>query len=334
MELIASPILQATGLAAWLASAAPSSSSPADVSVVMPPISVERDDVRAHVDSERARAELDRQLRRRLAAGVSLLEVDACSGVDRTCWAKRAAVARGDYVVWTTLSLRGADQHVRFEIVDASAARVVATVEDTCEICGEAEFLEFTDASVGLLLGRLREIQPRAALLAVVGTPPRAHIEVDGRVVGAVPWEGELEPGPHTVTVRSRNHLTSTRQVEVSPGTRERLDVELLEDPAGRRRRLAAAGWALTGAGTVLVAAGATFWGLHGQPHLRSCAEMDAQGRCPKVYSSLGLGIGLTSAGVAGLLAATGVWIRLAVEPRRRARIGIGPGRLALEGSF
>lgn len=60
--------------------------------------------------------------------------------------------------------------------------------------------------------------------------PKGAKVLVDGEAVGALPFEGELDPGSHRVEVHADGRPSWSRDVEIAKGLTEELNVELEED--------------------------------------------------------------------------------------------------------
>ncbi len=59
------------------------------------------------------------------------------------------------------------------------------------------------------------------------------RVIVDGNDVGAAPWTGELDPGPHEISARSSSSAAPAQRVDVQKGAK--LDVELVAVTAGAR---------------------------------------------------------------------------------------------------
>ncbi len=62
----------------------------------------------------------------------------------------------------------------------------------------------------------VREVLTGHLNVTALPADPTAKILVDGNDVGAPPWQGDLEPGPHTVQARSATALSETRPVDVA----------------------------------------------------------------------------------------------------------------------
>lgn len=69
-----------------------------------------------------------------------------------------------------------------------------------------------------------------ASQLRVDPTPPGASVIVDGVDLGNGVWLGRLRSGTHKLVIEAEGFLTAERTVELRPGTRETLAVELERD--------------------------------------------------------------------------------------------------------
>jgi hypothetical protein len=69
--------------------------------------------------------------------------------------------------------------------------------------------------------------------LNVFSSADGAHVYVDGRSVGDVPFVGPVSPGKHTISVRLEGFVSSQRDVVVDEGTTQTLPMPLVERPVG-----------------------------------------------------------------------------------------------------
>jgi hypothetical protein len=67
--------------------------------------------------------------------------------------------------------------------------------------------------------------------LRVEPTPSGASVAVDGVVVGNGLWDGRLRKGRHKIEVAQNGFLPQTRQLELAPGAKDRMAVQLERDP-------------------------------------------------------------------------------------------------------
>lgn len=75
------------------------------------------------------------------------------------------------------------------------------------------------------------DLLPVAGVLRVDGDPRGAWLIVDGRAVGQLPYEGELEPGPRVIEVRADGYAGQKRRLAVEAGQTYPLDVALTPLP-------------------------------------------------------------------------------------------------------
>ncbi len=279
------------------------------------------------IDPVAARARLADRIARTLRSDFAVAAVDGCDETEQPCALARARAKHSDWLVEAVLVTEGADQRLRFAVRSVPTGEVVVAFEDVCELCGRAELDGFFDAMAGALAGELRALEPGTTQLTIVGLPDRAGVWLDGRRVGTLPWRGEVEPGEHELRVETRGYLSAKRQIDVVPGTHERVEVKLDRDPAATSRRLKIAGWTLLGAGAATTAGGAVLWAMDGRPHRDSCSMPDARGQCPNVYESRAGGIALTAVGLGTMVVGGTILVCERVRfDRTRWRAGVQPG--------
>jgi hypothetical protein len=295
--------------------------------VAVAPVVLEGDARDSRVDPAEARRKLADRIDHVLRSGPSGFAVARCVENEQPCSLAQARREGADYLVHATLITEAADQRVRFMIREVKTGEAVAAFEDVCELCGRTELDTFMDAIVGALAVRLGALEPHAASVTIVGMPDRAGVWLDERRVGTLPWRGEVPPGEHVVKVERRGYLPEHRTIEVVPGTRERVRVDLDRDPTATARALKISGWALVGAGAASVGGGAVLWALDGRSHRASCSQPDAHGRCPNEYSSRAGGIALTVMGLSAVAVGGTILIYERVRfQRTRWRAGLQPG--------
>jgi TonB family protein len=73
---------------------------------------------------------------------------------------------------------------------------------------------------------------PVAARLTVSSVPAEATVLLDGRRIGATPFDGFVQgPGPHELRVEKKGHRPHVRRVEATPGVALKVDVHLVAIP-------------------------------------------------------------------------------------------------------
>lgn len=145
-----------------------------------------------------------------LAADVEL-PADLAECADGECAARVVALADVDLAAGITIWLSRTDPTQAREIVvglvDAEGNRYngAAEVSETVAIaCLSA-----------VRTARARFTVGPGPFLVVDGDPEGAIVEVDGNVVGSVPWRGQLEPGDHVVSVRQPGYNPQTETVHL-----------------------------------------------------------------------------------------------------------------------
>lgn len=294
-----------------------------------------------HVDVERVADQVASATREALDARFELVgdraRLSKTCATDRSCWLEEGRALDADFLVWPTMTTAEGDVHLTFEVLDGAAGTRLATIQDTCELCGAAEMDEFVAIATGRAAAQLEEVQPEPTALVVAGSPHGAAVYVDGRRVGQLPWQGEVAPGLHEVSVRKSGYVTTVRRVSAPEGSRASAAFDLVRDPGVRRRRMRWAGWGLVAGGAVTTIGGAVLLGLDGRDHTRSCSDPDAEGNCPFRYESTGLGAGLTAAGVVMAGVGTGLLVyekRHDGKVKARAYLRPSPTKVRLKVNF
>jgi hypothetical protein len=295
--------------------------------IAVPPVALEGEGTGPRVEPDRAGAELTARIARALRSDYTLVSVPGCDETEQLCSLAQAKKVDANWLLEVALVTDGADQTLRFSIRYVESGETIAAFEDVCELCGRAELDAFIDTMIGALGAKLRALEPEAARITIVGMPDRAAVTVDGRRVGTLPWQGEIEAGEHEVMVERRGFLPTRRSIDVVGGTHERVQVSLERDPAATSRAMKISGWTLVAAGAASAGGGAVLLAMDGRPHRDSCAEPDTQGRCPNMYSSRAGGIALTVLGGTALIVGGSLLIYEHVRFRRtKWRAGIQPG--------
>lgn len=264
------------------------------------------------------------------------LEIDALEGQcpDRACWIDRARDSEQDYVLFPEIEHEGPDHRLRIDVVRARSGETIATIQQLCEICGEDELLTTSADLAAELLPRLQRLGLEPAVVTVDGRPSGATVELDGTVVGQLPWQGEVEAGEHTLRVSADGHQPLRRTVSATAGVQERLSIELRADapppppsaartPLKHRRALLITAASLSGLGILGLATGAGLFGVDGRPYRPGCPSdaVDVNGRCPQMYETTAPAVAAVAVGGAALVA--GVTL-LVYTLRRRGRGSAG----------
>lgn len=268
------------------------------------------------------------------------LEIESLEGEcpDRACWIDRARDREHDYVLFPEIEHEGPDHRLRIDVVRARSGETIATAQQLCEICGEDELLTTSADLAAELMPRLRRLGLEPSVVTVDGRPSGATVELDGAVVGRLPWQGEVEPGEHTVRISASGYQPLQRSLSASAGVQERLSIELRVDappptsaePRPNRRALRIAGASLSAVGIVGLATGAGLFGVDGRPYRPGCpAEaVDVNGRCPQMYETTAPAVAAVTVGGAALVAGVVLLVySLRQRGRQAANDGVARGR-------
>lgn len=241
----------------------------------------------------------------------------------------------------------GRNFQLSIEARSVGDGKVIASSEDTCELCGVAEAQEMFAGQVGAFALKLENLERGPASFEIESFPAGANISVDGKLVGTAPLEIELGEGVHTLVATKEGFQPQRREVEAVAGTSEGVEFRLNPVPevdpgaSGRHdpgRTLRIAGWTSLGVGLAAIIPGAVFLGLEAQPVETNCSgdNIDADGDCKFRYSSLPHGIALTAVGSALVVTSAALltigYKRKSTESTPTARIG--PRGFMLEGRF
>jgi hypothetical protein len=268
-----------------------------------------------------ARAELDAAARVGLerasmtsAALDSSQSAAAAACADAGCAAALALDVGVRWVVRPVLRVDDRNWQITATLISAGDGSTLATVDATCELCGNAEVAEELAHQIATLAEKIERLDPEPAQLVLRTDPDGAEIEVDDRALGRSPRSLRLSAGRHRVVVRKPGFTTIARSVDLVAGVDESLTLELSRSP----RPLFGAGLGMLIGGVALVGAGAPLWAIDGRPYEKRCSgdDVDFAGTCRYVYDTSTAGIVLTSIGVAAAI--TG--IALLAHSRRVAR--------------
>lgn len=227
---------------------------------------------------------------------------------DAECYRGLAEQHGASHVVRPRVERVGDDYVLAVELLDGSTGTVLATAEDTCDLCGLAEAADMAQdlgARVGTKLGAA-SLQPR---LVIDTVPPGAIVSLDGRALGTTPLETVVDAGAHELEVAKEGFITQRRSTQFVGGVRETMHIELQPAPSssvdGRGRALRIAGWTGIGLGLGSIGAGIALVLINETPVRSRCSgpDIDIEGNCRLQHETLPGGIVMSAAGVAGVVA-------------------------------
>ena len=256
-----------------------------------------------------------------------------------------------------------------FDLVDGGS---MGRDRGVCELCGRAELLENFQASIRAPLAMLdveerhmgpidtgrREIPEGSSAVRVSVIPTDTRIFLDEAPAGIGDAEIILEPGTYELRFSHDERRGLRDTLVISDTSPEVIFIRLhLSEPGGGERQVILTrgdgwidqieanrtiyGWSALGIGAVMVASSFFFARLHGQP---TCPDTPLS-RCPDIYNTAGLAMGLAVLGTAGVVGGGTLlaWPRLAGEEREDApeaslqlnpTVGVGFGGFSLSGRF
>jgi hypothetical protein len=287
-------------------------------------------------------AQLEEQMQGRLSTGLASFQPTllptASECADEACVQAAAGSAGLRAVVWLVVSAESRDYVLRTRLIDAVTGEVVRADEMTCEICTYEDALEQLDQEIANLQGPVEQLLRTApggpsATIRVVSDPSDAVVRVDGTVVGATPWTGELPPGRHQIEVGKEGFAPTRRSVDLAADDDQALELSLRRSTAVGWKKIV--GWGGVGLGVPLLATGIALLVLDENPHQPSCHgdSVDANGTCEFRYDTLAGGV----VTLLGGLAAGGVGVTFLVldhKEQRQVTATLAPGGVGLAGRF
>jgi len=264
---------------------------------------------------------------------VERLAADGCS--EQRCLSALRKQAGATFVLRSAVTVDDRDYVVRLELLATQDGAVLASSEERCDLCGMAEVGALVEAQGALLRRKLEDLIQGPPRLAVVTRPAGALVLVDNQLIGKTPLEQNLLDGEHVVRVMLDGYVDDERKVELVPGVRESLEVELRRAPKTARYRTA--GWATMFTGIPVAAAGIALLALDGRQVLSQCSgiDRDPTGNCRFLFDTDWGGAVALAAGAA--LITAGALLLLRTRDRsqsRRPRAFLGPNGVTIVGRF
>lgn len=97
---------------------------------------------------------------------------------------------------------------------------------------GFAPFVETVLAGAGQQSEIEADLVPTGGIVKINSNVTRAQVLLNGKAIGRTPFDGDIEPGSHTLVVVAVGYLTETRPLEVTAGTDTTIQIELKPVPA------------------------------------------------------------------------------------------------------
>ncbi|MGH1344755.1 MAG: hypothetical protein ACRBN8_24560 [Nannocystales bacterium] len=309
-----------------LAAFEPAAQNEAEPKIVVRPLEVEGDVAQGW--KETFSVALARGLARKHVRLLAPRNPDAveCGPTNARCWRDYAQSRDAAFVVHARISKRGGDYELSLELSQVGQEEVIARARQVCELCGLVEVGTLLEDVAGTLASKVDSLASASPLVVFESVPPGARLFLDGREVGPMPRDQEVEPGAHEAEAVLEGHVSQRRSFESQPGLEQTLRFEL--SPISRQRRLARPlGWTSVGAGLGAVVAGSVLVSIDEDAITSRCngENVNSVGVCKFRRDTLGGGIALVSVGAAAVV--TGV-VLLLVDRRRttKSRATLAPG--------
>jgi hypothetical protein len=230
-----------------------------------------------------------------------------CSTAD--CWRQMAESLGVSYLVRAAVEENDKTFAITIELISGRTGIVVGTNRERCEICGAEEVSEKMNLAAATLRSRLEAIAQAPSRFVIRTRPDGASVKLDGRVVGRSPVDVSLTAGPHQVVIEREGFSPLERELVVTSGVDETLDLDLIRLPTDFPYRVL--GWSAIGAGVALAVSGIYVLSMDGDEVTCSVNQKDPMGHCPRVYKTNLLGASLL--GLSAVSATLGgVWLYLA----------------------
>jgi len=228
-----------------------------------------------------------------------------------TCLAEIGELVAAKRFVKARVDAAGSTYLIELELLSAEAeGAVISRVERDCTVCSIMEANNsMSEAARDLLRAKDVESVP----LLVNSSPSGATVAVDGVDVGRTPFEGELGPGEHQVSVSLDGYADSYRTVEVEArGSAQPVEIELtltsekaLVDQVTTERPFKTLKWVAGGGSVAALTTGIVLLSIDGNEV--DCGRTEPQTQCPERRETTAVGI--ASLGLGAALAGVTAWM-------------------------
>ncbi len=219
----------------------------------------------------------------------------------------------------------GRNLKLQLQAYDPAIAEPAAAAETICESCTSAKASELA-ASLFSQVAQESLRRPRATLI-VQSVPDGADVHLGGRLLGHTPLKRPVWAGTYPLVVSKRGFSPHQRDIAISPGQKQTVEVTLLlgtlgdasdvwreqpaqrfEDPAPQTPIEQRPRWRLVvGASSVVIGAVTMGFGISALAVNNHCVAglRDASARCTHIYDTITPGAALSSLGGVAMLAGT-----------------------------
>jgi hypothetical protein len=181
-----------------------------------------------------------------------------------TCYRQIAAKLALDFLVIAQVKIKERNYELKLQLVRGRDGRPSSEERAVCELCGIQEVGQKLDGLASSLMSRVGTPRSEPARLTVQSEPSGASVMVDGRSAGETPLSlDNLTPGGHEVAIAAPGHIGAHKKINLDPGTRGMMSVDLLPLSAARGGRPGppeAVWWAAMGVGAGAVGTGLAIW--------------------------------------------------------------------------
>ncbi len=319
------------------ATTAPATTGESDITIAVLPILVSGE------LAEAVRQRLFESLRRGLQRGqfglanqATIDEVARTGCADQICYRKIRNRTKSSYIVRTFVTISDRDYIIHLDLVDVEENEVVASSEETCEVCGASEVGAVLDAQAAQFRTKLEALIKEPPMVVVNSDPKGALVTIDNVVVGVTPLERKVLPGEHVIRVSTDGFVPEERELVSVAGVRETVAVEMARTPQSIRNRKLGVGFVASGVpilvgGIVTTALDIQFC----HPDNMGLAP-DNAGNCPFLARTAVFGAPII--GVGAVLTTLGAVLLYRQKNRQKGkkslRAGVSPTGVSLSGRF
>jgi hypothetical protein len=244
------------------------------------------------------------------------------------------------------VSANGAAYTIELELLSADASTgPLARVERSCPVCTIDEANDLMSKAAAELKKGAGVGAPAKVAVRVTTTPPGATLSVDGVPLGQTPWEGQIDPGDHTLRASLEGRAPVEQQVQITPqqgGAAQALAIELPpapivekphpQPPPTRPQRFKTWKWVAAGGAVVGIVSGVWLLSLDGD---QTGCPSDAHTKCKYSYDTAAGGTllligGLAAGGASGWM----FWQDSHTQRDLRVSATVGPGGAAAWAAF
>ncbi len=252
---------------------------------------------------------------------------------DQICYRKVRKNTQSSYIVRTFVTISDRDYIIHLDLVDIDENEVVASSEETCEVCGASEVGAVLDTQAAQFRTKLEALIKEPPMVVISSEPKGALVTIDNVVVGVTPLERKVLPGDHIVRVTTEGFIPEERELTSVPGVRETISLEMARTPQSIRNRKLGVGF--IAAGVPVLVGGVVLTALDLNRGLCWGSAKDADGDCEFLRQTAIIGAPVI--GVGAILTTLGAVLLARQKNRQKNKkltAGFSATGISLQGRF